>query len=40
MTRESVRSDLIRLGVLVAQGMREARANERPTVRLDAEGWL
>ena len=40
VTRESVRADLIRLGVMVAQGMREARSNERPTVRLEGEGWL
>lgn len=39
VTRESVRADLIRLGAMVAQGMREARGNERPTVRVDGEGW-
>ena len=40
VTRESVRADLIRLGMLVAQGMREARSNERPTVRVEGEGWV
>lgn len=39
-TPESVRADLVRLCVIVAQAMREARGPQKPTVVVGEKRWL